>query len=262
MLIITFKRIRVAILLWVLATVALATWHQSRAVADWTSPLQLTLYPINGDGTREVADYIAGLRQDRFEDITRFLDDEAKAYDVSTTPLVYLSLGPEKTAVPPAPPRGGSRLDIILWSLQLRWWLHETVSSFGLDRRHIRIFVVYHRGQDNVPLSHSFGLQKGLVGVVNAFAVPDQDGANSMVITHELMHTLGATDKYGRAGQPRFPDGYADPEKEPRYPQDYAEIMAGRIATSATTSEIPADLGQCIIGPETAAEIHWRKPTI
>jgi hypothetical protein len=261
MAVITFKKIRIAILLFVLATVAMATWQQSRAVANWTSPLELTLYPINGDGTAEVEKYIAGLHQNRFDDITRFLVEEAKAYGVDTTPLVELELGPEENQLPPSPPRDASRLDIALWSLKLRWWLHETVSSWGLDRRHIRIFVVYHRAHGKTPLHHSFGLQKGLVGVVHAFAIPDQDGENSMVIAHELMHTLGATDKYGADGQPRYPDGYGDPEQQPRYPQDYAEIMAGRIATSATTSRIPASLDDCLIGPETAQEIHWLEPT-
>ncbi len=255
----TFKRIRIAILLFILATVATATWRQTHAIANWVAPLELTLYPVNGDGAAETEQYISHLSTDRFDDITGFLDEEAKAYGVSTTPLVELSLGPEQSGRPPYPPRHGSMLDIVLWSLKLRWWLHEHVSSFGLDPRQIRIFVVYHRAQGDKPLRHSFGLQKGLVGVVHAFAVPDQDGENDMVITHELLHTLGATDKYGPGGQPRFPDGYGDPERKPLYPQDYAEIMAGRIALAAGRSEIPASLDQCLIGPETASEIHWRK---
>jgi hypothetical protein len=259
MAIITFKRIRIAILLFMLAAVAIATWRQNTAIANWVAPLDLTLYPINGDGSPATKKYIASLTVGRFDDITRFLNEEARAYGIYTRPLVKLSLGPEETSIPPYPPRHGNVLAIIFWSLHLRWWLHENVSSFGLEPRHIRIFVIYHRAQGKKPLRHSFGLHKGLVGVVHAFALADQDGENNMVITHELMHTLGATDKYNADGQPRFPDGYGDPEQKPLYPQGYAEIMAGRIALSAGRSVIPTSLDQCLIGPETAQEIHWRE---
>ena len=46
------------------------------------------------------------------------------------------------------------------------------------------------------------------------------DGGNDMVIAHELLHTLGATDKYDPVNNaPRFPDGYGDPQQMPLYPQ-------------------------------------------
>jgi hypothetical protein len=72
------------------------------------------------------------------------------------------------------------------------------------------------------------------------------------------LHTLGATDKYARAtGQPLHPDGLGDPEQAPRYPQQYGEIMAGRIALSAREASIPDSLGQMLVGPATAREIGW-----
>ena len=55
------------------------------------------------------------------------------------------------------------------------------------------------------------------------------NGANDMVMAHELLHTLGATDKYDPASDaPRFPEGYGDPRQVPLYPQQFAELMAGR----------------------------------
>ncbi len=39
-------------------------------------------------------------------------------------------------------------------------------------------------------------------------------GGNQVVVAHELLHTLGATDKYARAsGQPLEPDGLGDPQQ-------------------------------------------------
>jgi len=78
------------------------------------------------------------------------------------------------------------------------------------------------------------------------------------VIAHELLHTLGATDKYVPANDaPRFPDGYGDPRQVPLYPQSSAEVMAGRRMLSATRWEEPASLDEVVIGPATALEIRW-----
>jgi hypothetical protein len=75
-----------------------------------------------------------------------------------------------------------------------------------------------------------------------------------------LLHTVGATDKYDAASNhPVFPDGYAEPDQEPRYPQTAAELMAGRIPISDSEAEIPQDLSETLVGPTTAREIQWLK---
>ena len=102
------------------------------------------------------------------------------------------------------------------------------------------------------------GLQKGLIGVVNAYASEAQTAQNDVVIAHELLHTLGATDKYDpQTNQPLFPDGYAEPQRQPLLPQANAEIMAGRIPLSQTDAEMPGSLNEALIGSQTAREINW-----
>ena len=82
---------------------------------------------------------------------------------------------------------------------------------------------------------------------------------NNFVITHELLHTLGAGDKYELgSNQPIYPAGYADPELTPLYPQEFAEIMGGRIPVSQISSITPQSLDAVIVGPYTADEIGWR----
>jgi hypothetical protein len=109
-------------------------------------------------------------------------------------------------------------------------------------------------------LPHSFGAQKGMYAIVHAFAAPHMAGSNTVVMAHELLHTLGATDKYlvEKHNQPRFPEGFAEPQREPLYPQKFAELMGGRIPTSPHVARIPESLEQVIIGPLTAEEIGWR----
>jgi hypothetical protein len=71
--------------------------------------------------------------------------------------------------------------------------------------------------------------------VVHAFASEKMAARNNVVIAHEMLHTLGASDKYDLSnGQPIFPDGYGDAQQQPLLPQQLAEIMGGRIAISET----------------------------
>ena len=86
----------------------------------------------------------------------------------------------------------------------------------------------------------------------------DAHGSNQVVVAHELLHTLGASDKYDRTtGQPLLPGGLGEPDRRPLYPQDFGEIMAGRIATSARDAVVADSLEQMLVGPVTALEIGW-----
>ena len=124
----------------------------------------------------------------------------------------------------------------------------------------IRLYLLYHDPDKVKALSHSTALNKGRVGLVNLYGNVTADEQNMVIIAHELLHTVGATDKYDPASnQPLFPDGFAEPDQEPRYPQQSAELMAGRIAVSASRAEIPQDLSQTSIGATTAREIQWLK---
>jgi hypothetical protein len=77
-------------------------------------------------------------------------------------------------------------------------------------------------------------------------------------MAHEMLHTLGATDKYDLAnGLPSWPAGYADPERKPLYPQTQAELMGGRIPIDAHHAEVPGSLSDVIVGAATATEIGW-----
>jgi len=256
--ILTFKRVRIIILLIVLISVAGGTYVQRNLTANWLRPLEVTIYPINGDGAIETSNYIRSLGSREFASIERFFHEEAEAYNLLYAPTVNTKLGPEIKSTPPAPPPySEGRFAIVKWSLLLRHWVYQQTDSVGLDARHVRIFVIYYKAQKNRTLAHSIGLQKGLIGVVNAFASDAQRKQNKVIITHELLHTLGATDKYLENGMPRYPDGYTEPDKDPLYPQEYAEIMAGRYATSEDQAEIPPSLDLCEIGPLTAHEINW-----
>ncbi len=257
-----FKKIRIAVLLFVLFIVGMNTWRsQSQAVA-WEHPLHAVVFPINGDGSDVSSRYIAGLSAESFRGVDDFFATEAKRYGVTLKydqPPLRVALAPEVKSTPPAPPQSGNVLSVVAWSLRLRYWAWKHGDTDGMPAQ-IRVFVVFHDPAAHPRLAHSIGLEKGLIGVVNAFAAPEMAGQNSVVIAHEVLHTIGARDKYDPTNnQPLYPDGFAAPAQLPRYPQTAAEIMGGRIPLSESAAEIPESLQQTVVGERTALEIGWRR---
>jgi hypothetical protein len=253
----TFRRFRILILLGVLAAAIGLTWLEQTMVRAWRTPLEVAVVPINGDGSSEATEMIRSLKTGDFDDINAFLERESARYGARLSPAMQLTLLPALDALPPAPPRDGSVLKTMLWSLQLRWWVYRQSGELLPQLGTIKLFVLYHAQQDGVALEHSLGLQKGLIGVVHAYADPRQTRQNNIVIAHELLHTLGATDKYDAGGRPVYPQGYAEPELPEHLPRREAEIMAGRLVDSAGRVVMPPDLEQCVIGATTAHEINF-----
>jgi hypothetical protein len=255
-----WKAIRIGLLLLVLGAVALHQWLDRVQTQSWHATLWVGIYPLNGDGTATAEQYIDALSVKDFAPVESFFAREAHRYEVSLDEPVHIELYPQGDALPPALPADAGPLEVAWWSLKLRWFAWRTAEVPGLVPVRIRLFVLYHDPATLPTVPDSHGLQKGLVGVVHAFAVHEMTGTNNIVIAHELLHTLGATDKYDPAsGAPLYPSGYADPDRQPRYPQAEAEIMAGRRALSAQQFEMPPSLASVVVGPETAREIRWTR---
>lgn len=253
------KAIRVAILLFALATVAVGAWQTRSRSQSWQRTLDVVVYPVNGDRRDTTAAYIGSLSNESLASIRGFMRREAERYKVNLVTPVDVFLGPQVSRLPPAPPRSGSMAGIIVWSLKLRFWAWRNDDYPG-SRPDIRIFAVFYDPATTRQVEHSVGLKEGLIGLANVFAVNHMTEENNVIVAHELLHTLGATDKYDPSTtQPRFPEGFADPERSPLYPQTFAEIMAGRVPLSETESDTPRNLELAIIGPKTAAEINWRR---
>jgi hypothetical protein len=254
-----FRYIRIGVLLFILATVAQTAWLARNRTTEWKYSVRVVVYPIRGDDSAATAGYVDLLQRDTFQPIAEFIKQEARRHGVALDAPVDLYLAPALTSPPPPAPHGGSTPSVMLWSLQMRYWAWRN-DNFKGPKPDVRLFVNYFDPARVSRLAHSTGLQKGLIGVVNAFAHRQMDGSNNVVIAHELLHTFGATDKYDLANnRPRYPDGFADPQANPRFPQIRAEIMAGRIPVSETETRIPNSLHDAVIGATTAREINWVK---
>jgi hypothetical protein len=252
-----WRNIRVLILLLILLWAATHTWSDRVRSTGWKQPLWVGIFPVNADGSTAAQAYIDALGTREFADIEDFMAREAHRYGKELAEPVHIVLYPQVKQLPPQLDRGEGLIGTVWWSLKLRWfaWREATVSRAP---PRVRLFVLYHDPTTLHTVPDSHGMQKGLIGVVHAFALRPMAGSNNIVITHELLHTLGATDKYDpRTGAPLFPIGFADPTRQPLYPQEEAEIMAGRRALSAQDAQMPAALSAVVVGPATAKEIRW-----
>jgi hypothetical protein len=255
-----WKVIRISVLLLVLAVVTANAWLDRINTTSWDESLWVGIFPMNADGSAAADRYVRSLTPEDFAGLEAFFAEETGRYGMTVDRPVRVELYPSPGELPPELPPNANTLQIMWWSMKMRLFARSAANVPGRTPSRIRIFVLYHDPAVNEPVPHSLGLQKGLIGVVHAYADAQMAGQNNIVIAHETLHTVGATDKYDlETGAPIYPGGYAEPDAEPRFPQRYAEIMAGQRALSEREREMPAELSHVVVGPATAGEIGWTR---
>jgi hypothetical protein len=146
----------------------------------------------------------------------------------------------------------------VLWSLRTRYWAWRVAAHDPLPSPDIQIFAIYQRGHANRALPDSVGLTKGLYAIANLYADPERP-----VRTRSSLPTSCCTHWVRRTSTTWPPDGHEcrtvsqNRERSPLFPQQYGEIMAGRIALSPTEAAMADDLDSMLVGPLTAHEIGW-----
>jgi hypothetical protein len=253
-----WRTLRITVLLLVLLVVAGQAWLDRFSTTRWQHTVVVGAFPVSADASPATARYLALLDQGKIDEVSGFVKAEARRYEVGVDEPIELKLYPTLTLPPPALESSAGVITRILWSLKLRYYRSRALATVSRSRPQIALFLLYHDPALTQSLPHSAGLQRGLTAVVHLFASRSQEAQNRIVITHELLHTFGATDKYDLAtGLPKYPEGFAEPQLAPRYPQQMAEIMAGRMPLSATEARLPDSLQDECVGPLTAREIGW-----
>jgi hypothetical protein len=256
-----WRGIRIAILLVVLAVVAGGAWLDQRRTTSWEHTVWVGAFPLNADGSETASAYIATLSDADLQPVSEFVAREARRYGVGIDEPISIRLYPAPATLPPPAAPDANLLARVIWTLRLRHYRTAALEPIPRARPRIALFLLYHDPARAAVLPHSVGLQRGLMGVVHLFATRSQASQNDIVIAHELLHTFGATDKYDAdSDAPLYPEGFAEPRREPRYPQRYAEIMAGRVPLGPKRQVMPDDLSRTLVGPATAREIGWSRP--
>ena len=109
----------------------------------------------------------------------------------------------------------------------------------------LKLFVLFYDPATHKALDHSLGLEKGQIGVVKAFGDWRDAARNNVVIAHELLHTLGATDKYDPDQRATAIPPTAMPSRigNPLLPQKLAELMGGVIPLEDGKTAMPGQSG-------------------
>jgi hypothetical protein len=253
-----WRWIRISILLFVLVLAAYSTLYDRVSTRSWNHTLWVGVFPVDMDGGPATRAYLDRLSAAHLADIEQFVNREARRHGIDIDRPVRVERYPEVTERPPALAPDAGVLARMAWSIRLRLYARRNSRPPGRPAPKIRVFVLYHDPASTASVPHSVGLQKGLVGVVHAYASADLTRPNNVVVAHELLHTLGASDKYDADTlAPLYPIGYAEPDRQPRFPQTLTEIMAGRYAIDDQTSEMPDSLADVRVGAATALEIGW-----
>ena len=254
-----FRRVRIAILLSVLLVTAAwggSTAHKRRVRSQWRRPLQVgivLLAPgggVDAEAWRRGASRLSGRLA---EEMQRWRGPGAIPFEISVVGPVAWNRSL------PFSPASGSLLDRARHAVDVWRTVGEIDEAAGgvVGGFDVRAFVLTATLPDDpVGFSEGSGALNGEVAFVRGPAGGDL-AIPLLTVGHELLHTVGASDKYDEHGHAREPIGLADPDRVPPYPQDHAEWMVGEVAVAPGRGRLPASIEELRVGPTTAREIGW-----
>lgn len=255
-----FFRIRVGVLLVVLGFVlayAARDYSTRRARRDWQHPLDVALILL-ARGALDPAALAAF--EARIPALERALEGEFRRYGGNFRPFRFRRFGPVPERVsPPSADAAPGLLEPLRISYELFWFVRRSDEAVGVNGSHDgKIYVLL-----SAPVSSRRALVEGLgqdggrIAVTHIELSEDSVDFGLFVITHELFHLLGASDRYAADGTALVPDGLGEPEREPLYPQETAEVMARGRVIEPGREVPPGDLVELRVGTRTASEIGW-----
>ena len=258
-----FFYIRVGVLLTVLAGVLLWAWRdvrQRRARNEWDHTLTVAIVLVRLERVDDAA--IAALRAQLSPLEDRLAAELTRYRPGAPPPFRFELIAPVDGSPPPPAPSSDGPVDLARYALALKGYVRDIDARAAIDADlyDVRIYLALRRPRQALrTLAEGRSEQGGRIGVVEVEIDTEAEGAHLplVVVTHELMHTLGASDKYDAAGRTSVPLGLAEPERVPQYPQRFAEIMARNRPVSATEEKVPESFQQIAVGNETAREIGW-----
>lgn len=251
------KQIRVLLLLMLLTPLVYAFSMPSSPAPNWDRTKIIAIYPYNADGTESTQAYIDQLSLSDFREIESFLSSQARDYGLPLTKPFSIELLEQIEKAPSLPPNDGY-LESLRWALDLRWW-HWRLDA-PVNNTDIVVVARFQSSSETELHLHSIGMPSPRLALVSLAADTQQHDQNLVVLTHEILHTIGANDHYAKqSGLPSWPAGYANPTQQPRYPQLVGELMAGRIPLSPALAREASSLNEIVIGPKTARDIGWSR---
>jgi hypothetical protein len=258
----TFFRVRVSILLVVLVSVLVYAWKdvsRRHARNDWKRTLSVGLVVARLGPVDDAA--VRALRA-RARELEEILAAERERHHGpgGPRPFEIIVLGPVDVTEKPPAPTGNDVAGLARYAYEKSRYAARIDAEGKLDTHGLdaRIYVVARPGRDR-SFVEGVSEQGGRVGFVEVDLDDSMVDFTLFVFAHELMHTLGASDKYDASGATMIPVGLAEPDAVPRFPQRFAEIMARTRPVAEGNERAPASLDELRVGPTTAREISWTR---
>jgi hypothetical protein len=259
-------RIRLAILVGLLGiTVAFALLdiRSRRARTEWQRPVSVAVALVQLGPVDQSALNALNKRFRVLE--ARFASEYHRYGGRLERPVTFTLFGPVTVDHPPPADPDSDIPSLARHAYELWRWTRAVDQGSGLPTRSFdsRIYLVmrapHDKGRQWVEGSSESGGRIGLAKV--ELDVTSVDLA-LFVASHELLHTLGATDKYDPTGQALIPSGLVEPDRSPRFPQRYAEVMARNLVLAPGRECPPESIAELGVGSVTAREIGWTAQTV
>ncbi len=256
-----FYRIRVAVLLAVLGFVCLYAWADIRsrqARTTWERPVSVAvvLLEMGRVSPQVVSEFKA--RAGALED--QLANERRRHRPGGSRPFSLSVFGPVSIAMRPPEPKSNELTALARHAFDEWSYLrdvHGRMNGFDAAGYDSRIYVVIKPARGGAQFVEGRSQQGGRIGVVDVDLNSEMVDFAWCVVAHELMHTLGASDKYSSSGQALVPQGLAEPDKRPRFPQSHVEIMARNRPLGSGRETQPEKLTELRVNRYTATEIGW-----
>ena len=257
-------RLRLAILVGLLGLTvlwALHDIHSRHERTEWERPVSIAVALVQLGPVDQAA---LNLLSARFHVLESRLASEYQRYGGRMArPVTFTLFGPVNVDKP-APGDPGSDIPSLARHAYELWrWTHAVDEGSGLPARSFdsRIYLVmrapHEKGVQWVEGSSELG---GRIGVASVELDVSSVDLALFVASHELLHTLGASDKYDPTGRALIPSGLVEPDRMPRYPQRFAEVMARNLVLGPRSERPPESIAELGVGIATAREIGWAPP--
>src|ERR1051325_4863118 len=96
-----WRKIRIGILLLILAIAAWTNFYDRLSTTDWDETLTVGIYPIDDTDDRATHDYVAGLGNTEIADVETFLNEEAESYGITIDRPVSVQMFRRVAEIPP-----------------------------------------------------------------------------------------------------------------------------------------------------------------
>lgn len=259
-----FFYVRVSILLFVLFVVVLYAVRDVRSRRErnvWDRTVDVAVVVLSVEGNAKVSDAaLRGLEDHLAALEERFQAEAQRHHPGMPKPFHFRLFGPVSAPSPAPQAASDGFVDLVKQAIALRQWLGniDPRAHVEPDLYDTRIYVNARRPATSATsFVEGSSQQGGRVGFVDVELDDSMVDLTLFVVGHELLHTLGASDKYDERGRARFPDGFAEPARTPLYPQRFAEIMARNRPITESGEAVPEKLDELAVGDATAREIGW-----